>query len=64
VRFAGYFLESTKSGILKSFLIRPLVYPSGKPMMPHLLRCQGFGVDYYSLNLDALDLQDPRLLQR
>jgi len=60
----AYLLESTKSGIVKWHLIHPVVYPSGKPMMPHLLRCQGFGVDYYSLNLDALDLQHPRLLQR
>jgi len=36
----------------------------GKPMIPHLLRCQGFGVNYYSLTLDALHLQHPRLLQR
>jgi hypothetical protein len=39
--------------------IRRIVYPSGKPMIPHLpagtgsydLRCQGFGVDDYSLTL-------------
>ncbi|OEU45668.1 MAG: hypothetical protein BBJ60_08335 [Desulfobacterales bacterium S7086C20] len=29
-------------------------YPSGKPMIPHLLRCQGFGVVYYSLALGHL----------
>jgi hypothetical protein len=23
------------------------VYPPGKPMIPHLLRCQGLAVDYY-----------------
>jgi hypothetical protein len=64
-------LETTKSGIVEPLLIRPVVYPAGKPMMRHLpagagsynLRCQGFGVKYYSLTLDALDLQHPRLLQ-
>jgi hypothetical protein len=24
------------------------VYPSGKPILPHLLRCQGLAVDNYS----------------
>jgi hypothetical protein len=38
-----------------------LVYPSGKPMIPHLLRCQGFAVAYYGFTLDALDLEHPRL---
>jgi hypothetical protein len=41
-----------------------VVYPSGKPMIPHLLRCQEIGVDYYSLTFDALHLRHPRLLQR
>ena len=71
VRFMAYCLETTKSGIVESFLIRPVVYPAGKPMMRHFpadagscdLRSQGFGVNYYSLTLDALDLQHPRLLQ-
>jgi hypothetical protein len=35
-----------------------------KPMAPHLQRCQGLAVNYYSYTLDALDLQHPRLLQR
>jgi hypothetical protein len=34
-----------------------------KPMIQHLLRCQGIGVNDYSLTLDALHLQHPRLLQ-
>jgi len=38
--------------------------PAFSGMIPHLLRCQGFGVNYYSLTLDALHLQHPRLLQR
>jgi hypothetical protein len=38
-----------------------LVYPSGKPITPHLLRFQGFAVAHYSFTLDALDLGHPRL---
>jgi len=30
-----------------------VIYPTGKPMAPHLLRCQGFAVNYYSCTLDA-----------
>ncbi len=30
------------------------VYPSGKPMSPHLLRCQGLAVDDYSVALGRL----------
>ena len=41
--------------------IRPFVYPAGKPMIPHLLCCQGFGVDDYSQTLDALHLRHPQL---
>ena len=46
------------------------VYPSGKPMIPHLLRYQGFAVGYYAakqillgygFTLDALELGHPRL---
>ena len=40
-----------------------VIYPSGKPIELHLLRCQGFAVDYYSFTLDALNLQHSRLLQ-
>jgi hypothetical protein len=40
------------------------LYPSGKPMIQHLLRSQGIGVNDYSLTLDALPLLHPRLLQR
>jgi hypothetical protein len=32
-------------------------------MIPHLLRYQEIGVNYYSLTLDALHLRHPRLLQ-
>ena len=31
------------------------VYPSGKPMSPHLLRCQGLAVDDYSFALGRLE---------
>jgi hypothetical protein len=37
------------------------VYPSGKPMTLHFLCCQGFGIAYYCLTLDALDLGRPQL---
>jgi hypothetical protein len=37
------------------------VYPSGKPMILQLLRCQGFAVAYYGFTLDALDLEHPQL---
>jgi hypothetical protein len=30
------------------------VYPSGKPRIPHLLRCQGFAVADYSFTLGRL----------
>jgi hypothetical protein len=68
----AHYLETTKSGIVESLLVRPVIYPSGKPRIPHLpasagsddLRYQGFGVKYYSLTLDALDLRHLRLLQR
>ena len=29
-------------------------YPEGKPMMPHLLRCQGLAVKYYGFALGRL----------
>ena len=64
MRFMGYCLETTRSGIVESLLIRPVVYPAGKPMMRHLPRCQEFGIAYYSLTLNALHLLHPRLLQR
>ncbi len=74
----AHYLETTKSGIVESLLVRPVIYPSGKPRIPHLpggrdlttCACppladyQGFGVKYYSLTLDALDLRHLRLLQR
>ncbi|MGD9384221.1 MAG: hypothetical protein PVH55_09235 [Desulfobacterales bacterium] len=40
-----------------------VVYLSGKPRAPHLLRYQGLAVDDYSCSLDALYLRYPRLLQ-
>jgi len=38
-----------------------LVYPAGKPIIPHLRRYRGFAVVYYSVTLDALYLGHPRL---
>ncbi len=37
------------------------VCPSEKLMIPHLLRYQGFAVNYYGFTLDALDLGHPEL---
>jgi hypothetical protein len=56
--------EITPREILEQRFVWSVVYPSGKPMIPHLLRYQGFAVNYYSFTLDALDLRHPQLLQR
>jgi hypothetical protein len=45
----------------KMFIKSHFVYPSGKPMIPHSLRCQGFAVAYYGFTLDALELGHPQL---
>jgi hypothetical protein len=37
------------------------VSPSEKPMVPCLLRCQGFVVAYYGFMCDALDLEYSQL---
>jgi hypothetical protein len=37
------------------------IYPAGKPIMPHLLRYQGFAVDYYGFTLAALKLEHSQL---
>jgi len=57
-------LEWTPDGILKSVKNSHVIYPTGKPMAPHLQRYQGLAVNYYSCTLDTLDLQHPRLLKR
>ncbi len=49
---------------LKSVKSSPVIYPTRKPMAPHLQRCQGFAVNYYSCALDALDLQPTRPVQQ
>jgi len=59
--FLSDFVECTASDIQKTSHV---VTPSGKPMIPHLLRCQGLGVNDYSLTLDAWHPQHPQLLQR
>jgi hypothetical protein len=61
VVFLSDFVECSASDIQKTSHV---VYPLGKPMIQHLLRCQGIGVNDYSLTPDALHLQHPRLLQR
>jgi len=43
---------------------RCVIYPMGKPMIPHLLCWRGFAVAYYNFTLAASDLRHPRLLQR
>jgi len=47
------FLEYTAGGILKGGKNSPFIYPTGKPGIPHLLRCRGFAVKYYSFSHDA-----------
>jgi hypothetical protein len=62
--FLGNFSEFTSSDIHEKRKTCHVVYPSGKPMIQHLLRSQGIGVNDYSLTLDALRLLHPRLLER
>ncbi len=50
---------SSEIGILLIYL--DIVYPAGKPMIPHLRCCQGFAVAYYGFTLDAMNLGHPRL---
>jgi len=40
-----------------------IVYPSGEPILPDLLRYQALAVKCYSCALDALYLRQTRLLQ-
>jgi len=35
------------------------VYPAGKPMIPHLLRCQGLAVNNYGFTLGRLESGAP-----
>jgi len=49
------FLEFTASDIEITEKNSQVVYPPGKPMTPHLLRCQGLGVDDYSQTLERLE---------
>jgi len=55
-RFLNDFMEFTAGDIQKTRKLEKghVVYPSGKPMILHLLRSQGFGVAYYSLTLGRL----------
>ncbi len=40
---------------VKVHLKSHFVYPAGKPMAPHLQRCQGFAVDNYSFTPGRLE---------
>ncbi len=57
-------LEFTPDSIENSDENCHIFYPSGKPIIPHLLRYHGFAVYLYSCTLDALKLWHSRLLQR
>jgi len=41
-----------------------IVRPSGKPISPHLLRCEPFAVIDYSFMTHALHLQQTRLVKK
>jgi hypothetical protein len=47
-------LDTTQNEVKRSHENHDYVYPSGKPIMLHLLRCQGFAVAYYSFTLGRL----------
>jgi len=47
-----YISTNSKIWILQFYI--DFVYPSGKPMIPHLLRCRGFAVNDYSFTLGRL----------
>ena len=47
-------VDLTYSGFLKTEKMARIVYRKGKPRIPHLLRYQGFAVDYYSFTLGCL----------
>jgi hypothetical protein len=51
-------------GYLKTYhKIFKIVYPSGAPILPNLLRYQALAVKYYSYALAALYLRQNRRLQ-
>ena len=41
--------------VVKGHFKSHFVYPMGKPIAPHLLRCQVFGVGDYTLKLGRLE---------
>jgi len=45
------FLDPRVGGIQRSIEKPPYLLPSGKPMIPHLLCCQGIGIVHYCLTL-------------
>ncbi len=57
-------LQFTPNSIENSDKDCHIFHPSGKPIIPHILRYQGFAVYEYSVTLDALNLGHSRLLQR
>jgi hypothetical protein len=46
-------LEFISGGTVNAGKSSHFIYPSGKPRIPHLLRCRGLAVKYYSFTLDA-----------
>jgi hypothetical protein len=57
--FVGHILEFTARAIQKTWKNSHVVYLGGKPMIQHLLRCQGLGVAYYGLTLGRLGFAVP-----
>jgi hypothetical protein len=45
-----------------TYFIIGTFYPPGEPILPHLLRCSGFAVNYHSFIPCASHLRQPRLV--
>ena len=64
--------DTTLSCFQGEWFFHRVVYPPGKPIIPHGLRPDSYGVfvvkglavNYYGFTLDAVDLGHSRLLQR
>jgi len=58
-------LDITENEIQEKAKKRHVLYLSGKPMMPHLLRCQRFAIPPWrdGFIFGVLNLHHPRLLQ-
>ena len=64
MQYIGFDQNTTPGDFQKLWFIHRVIHPPGKPIIPHLLCCQGFAVNYYDFTLDAADLGHSRLLQR